>query len=45
MYKARFSPMFQFYLSSIKSNIHNSEQGELFLFQFYLSSIKSVGSK
>ena len=33
--------MFQFYLSSIKSNIHNSEQGELFLFQFYLSSIKS----
>ena len=36
---------FQFYLSSIKSNIHNSEQGELFLFQFYLSSIKSVHAK
>ena len=28
MYKARFSPMFQFYLSSIKSNIHNSEHNQ-----------------
>ena len=34
--------MFQFYLSSIKSEVEEDTEVEDIMFQFYLSSIKSI---